>query len=140
MSSGISGQGTKFQREDDSTQGTFNDVANVFGISGPGMSRETIEITTYDSDGWREKIGGLRDGGQITFTMNFVRANYLILKGDFENDDPINYQVVFPDTEGTTLSFAGLVTELPTTIPEGDRITVDVTVEIAGKVDDDSST
>lgn len=140
MSTGISGQGTKFQREDTPGGGVYSTIANIFGISGPGMTRETIEITTYDSQGWREKIGGLRDGGTITFTMNFVRANYLIFKGDFEDDDPISYQVVFPDTEETTLTFNGLVTELPTTIPEGDRITVDVTIEIAGAVADDATT
>ena len=134
---GISGQGTKFEREDG---GVWAAIANVFNISGPGMSRETIETTTYDSVGWRDKIGGIRDGGTVTFSMNFTRAAYLILKGDFESDDPRQYRIVLPDTDGTTITFSGLVTEIPLTVPETDRITADITVEITGSVGDDSQT
>lgn len=138
-STGITGQGTQFLREDTPGGATFTAIANVYNISGPGMTRDIVEITTYNSDGWRDKLGGLRDGGTITFTLNFTRAEYLKLKGDFENDDPINYQIILPDTDATTLDFAGLVTELPMTIPEGDRITIDVTIEISGQVTDDGT-
>lgn len=135
----VTGIGTQFKRGDGATPTeAFTKLAEVYNITGPGMTRETVETTTYDStDGYREKIGGLRDGGTLTFTMNFKRSTYLIIKGDFEEDAAKNYQVVFPDTDETTLSFSGLVTELPTSIPEGDRITVDVTIEISGKVSTD---
>lgn len=127
-----SGIGTIFKRHDGTS---LVKLAEVYNISGPGMTRETIETTTYDStDGYREKIGGLRDGGSVTFTMNFSQATYLLIKADFEDDDPVAYQIIFPDADTTTVDFAGLVTELPTSIPEGDRITVDVTIEIDGKV------
>lgn len=130
---GISGQGTSFERSTDGGT-TYVPLANVYNISGPGMSRDIIEITTYDSNGYRDKIGGLRDGGQVTFTMNFTRAAYQLMKDDYDTDLPVNYQIVLPDTDGTTLPFLGLVTELPMTIPEGDRITADITIEISGTV------
>lgn len=131
---GITGHGTKFNRHDGTD---FVEVANVFDISGPSMSRDVVEVTAYDSpDGYREKIGGLRDGGQLTFTLNFTRENYLLFKGDFEDDTPVQYQVVLPDAEKTELTFSGLVIDMPLTIPVGDRITIDVTIEISGKVDD----
>lgn len=131
---GITGIGTTFNRSTDGGS-TYNPIALVYGISGPSMSREMVEITTYDSvDGYREKIGGLRDAGQLTFTLNFRRSTYMLLKDDFENDDNLNYKVILPDTDKTTLELEGLVTELPMTVPEGDRITVDVTIEISGKV------
>lgn len=134
----ITGIGTQFKRGDGADPEVYTKLAEVYNITGPGMTRETVETTTYDSTGgYREKIGGLRDGGTITFTMNFKRATYLIIKGDFEEDQAKNYQVVFPDTDDTTLTFSGLVTECPTSIPEGDRITVDVTIEISGKVETD---
>lgn len=128
----ITGIGTKFQRYDGAA---FADVAKVFNIGGPSMSRETVEATTYDSvSGYREKIGGLRDGGQLTFTLNFRRSTYLIFKNDFESDDSVQYKVILPDDDATTLTFDGLVIDMPLTIPEGDRITVDVTIEISGQV------
>ena len=134
----ITGIGTKFQRWNGSA---FVDIARVFGLSGPTMSRDVVEVTTYDSlEGYREKIGGLRDGGQITFSLNFRRTTYLLFKGDFESDTAVDYQVVLPDTDATTMTFTGLVVELPLTVPEGDRITVDITVEISGKVSTDNET
>ncbi|HLW19389.1 MAG TPA: phage tail tube protein [Cyclobacteriaceae bacterium] len=131
-SQAISGIGTVFERHDGSS---FEPVAEVFNISGPSMNRETIEVTTYDSvSGYREKIGGLRDAGQLTFTLNFRRDTYLLFKEDFEDEDPRQYRVILPDSQETSLTMLGLVTDLPLTIPEGDRITVDVTIEISGTV------
>src|SRR5690625_4837682 len=119
---GITGIGTKFQRQSDETPGNFETVARVFNISGPSMSRETVDTTTYDSTGgYREKIGGLRDGGTVTFSMNYNREGYLLFKQDFEDDQPKRYQIILPDDDETTLTFSGLVTELPLTVPEGDR-------------------
>lgn len=131
-SQAISGIGTVFERHDGSS---FDAVAEVFNISGPSMNRETIEVTTYDSvSGYREKIGGLRDAGQLTFTLNFRRDTYLLFKEDFESDTPRQYRIILPDSKETSLTMLGLVTDLPLTIPEGDRITVDVTIEISGTV------
>lgn len=135
---GITGIGTKFQRHDGTD---YADVALVYGISGPSMSREIVDITTYDSiEGYREKIGGLRDGGQLTFSLNFRRSTYLIFKGDFENDEAVKYRVILPDADATSLSFDGLVIDMPLNVPEGDRITVDITIEISAKVATGSET
>lgn len=134
----ITGIGTKFQRHNGSA---LADVAKVFNLSGPTMSRDMVETTTYDSvDGYREKMGGLRDGGQVTFTLNFRRSTYLLFKADFEADQPKQYGIVLPDADLTTMTFNGLVTELPMTVPLGDRITVDITIEISGKVEETSGT
>ena len=136
-SQAISGIGTKFERWDDSSSpGQWVEQAEVFSITGPGMSRETIDVTSFSSTGgYREKIAGLRDAGSISFTMNFVRANYEVVKEDFESDARRAYRIIIPDDDETTLEFEGLVTELPLTIPEGDRITLDITIEISGQVD-----
>lgn len=137
MSEGFLGAGAEFLRHDGSS---YVKLANVYDINGPGFSREVVDITTYDSTGgYREKIGGLRDGGQLTFTMNFKRSEFLILKGDFENDQVEQYQVKIPDGPNTTLSFDGLVIEMPISMPVADRVTVDVTIEISGQVADDTT-
>ena len=132
--SGISGFGASFQRYNGST---YDAIAKVFGLSGPNLSRDTIEVTTQDSTNrWREYIGGLRDGGEVTFSVNFTRAGYFILKNDFENDAAVLYKVVLPDANSTELLFSGLITELPLEAPEDDRIVVNVTVKVSGQVTD----
>ena len=100
------------------------------------MSRDTIEVTSFDSvDGYKEFIGGLRDAGSFTLTMNFLRASYELMKDDFESDTKQNYKIVVPDTDQTTLEFEGLVTELPLNFDVADKVTMDVGIQISGKVD-----
>jgi len=133
-SNAMSAIGTKLYRWSSSSQ--WEALAEVTSIAGPGMSRETIEVTSLDSeDGYREFIGGLREGGTISLSMNFTRANYDLMKDDFESDDLQNYKIVIPDTDETTLEFEGFVMELPANFDTGDRITMDVQIQISGKVE-----
>jgi len=132
MSNAIAGVGTKFRR----WSGTaWEDIAEITSITGPSMSRDTIDVTSLDSvGGYREFIAGFRDAGTVTLSMNFTRDTYDLMKGDFESDDLKNYEIILPDDEETSLEFEGLVTELPLTIPTDDKVTADVTIKISGQV------
>jgi hypothetical protein len=66
--------------------------------------------------------------------MNFTRDNYDVLNADFESDTIQSYAIELPDEDETVFSFSGFVTELPISIPIGDKITCDVTIQISGKV------
>lgn len=128
----ISGVGTLFRRWDGAI---WQDLAEVNNISGPGMTRETIDTTHLATKGgYRTFITGFRDAGTITFSMNFERDDYDFMKSDFENNDLQDYEIVLPDAEVTSFEFQGLVTELPLTIPPDDKVTVDVTIKISGEV------
>lgn len=135
MSDAIAGLGTEFQRGDGATSELFTAIAEVVNITGPGLTRDFKEVTHLGSTGgYREYIGSFRDGGEYTFTCNFVRAEYELLLADYENDSAVNYQVVMPDTDSTTFEFTGLLTALPMTIPFDDKVTVDVTIKITGGI------
>lgn len=129
QSEAITGQGTIFTRNSSA-------LSEINSIEGPGKSRETIDVTRLeDVDGYRQYIGGLREPGTVTLNMNFTRANYDLLNADFESDDVQEYGIHLPDVDETIFSFSGLVTELPLSIPIGDKITTDVVIQISGKVD-----
>ena len=128
----VAGVGTQFRRW---TSGAWATISQINSITGPGMTRDVIDVTSLDSTGgYREFITGFRNAGTVTLTMNFTRAEYSIMKTDFESDTLQNYEIVLPDTDTTTLEFEGLVTELPLTIPPDDKITADVTIQISGQV------
>ena len=131
------GIGTKFQRwdPDNSSAADWTDVANVMGISGPGKSRETVDVTTLDSlDGYMEFIGGLRDPGTLSLELRFTHAGYLLLNGDYEVDEPRNYKIILPNASKTTLEMEALVTDLPLEISTDAPITCNVEFKITGKV------
>lgn len=133
MSNAIAGVGTKFRRW--SSSGTWDDIAEVNSITGPGMTRETIDVTSLDSvGGYREFIGSFRDGGTVSLNMNFSKETYEIMKNDFESDDLQSYEIILPDDDITTFEFDGFVTECPLSIPTDDKISSDVVIKISGQV------
>lgn len=128
QSKAITGQGTIFKRNGMT-------IGEINSIDGPTKSRETIEVTRLeDVDGYRQYIAGLREPGTVTLNMNFTRENYDVLNADFESDTIQTYAIELPDEDETVFSFSGFVTELPISIPIGDKITCDVTIQISGKV------
>lgn len=129
MSNAISGVGTIIQKWDGSS--SWDAIAEVTNISGPGMTRDLIEVTSLDSvGGWREFISGFRDGGTVVLSMNYTRAGLDSFFADFESDEKTNYEIILPD--GTSLEFEGLVQEFPLTIPTDSQITMEVTIKVTG--------
>lgn len=129
-SSAIAGVGTVFNRWGGSE---WSALSEINSISGPSMTKDTIDVTSLDSTGgYREFITGFRDAGTLQLTMNFVRATYDLMKTDFDSDSAGNYELILPD--GTSLEFEGLVTELPMEISPDDKITVSATIKLTGYV------
>lgn len=129
--------GTQFLRDTDGV-GTFEVIASVQEISGPSREREAIEVTAHDSaDQYREFVKGLKDGGEVTLTLNYDpnETTHEDLDSDFEEKDNRDYQVIiFPDTaEEHTWDFEALITALGDEFPHDDKMSREVTVKISGK-------
>jgi predicted secreted protein len=130
----FSGVGTMFQRLDP-VSSTYASIAEVNSITGPTMTRGTIDVTSLDSDsGYRESISGFRDAGTVTLAMNFTAEGYASLKEDFESPDLNWYRIVLSNPEVTTIEFQGLVNELPVDIKPDDKVTATCTIKITGAV------
>lgn len=131
-SNAVAGVGTLFRRWSGSA---WQNIAEVNSITGPGMTRETIDVTSLDSTGgYREFIASFRDAGTVQLNMNFSRVTYDLMKDDFESDDLQLYEIVLPDSENTSFEFNGFVTECPINIPTDDKISSDVVIKISGAV------
>lgn len=130
----VAGVGTQFRRWNTST-GEWEAIAQINSIDGPGMSRDTIDTTALDTTGgYRTFIAGFRDAGEVTLEMNFTRDTYEQMLTDFESDTAVNYELVLPDADNTTIEFEGLITELPLTVEPDDKITCEITIKISGQV------
>ena len=117
------------------TGAAWASVGEVTTITGPSMSRETIDVTSLASTGgYREFIAGFRNPGTLSFTMNFNRADYATMKTDFESDTAQDYELILPDDDKTSLEFQALVTELPLNLDPGSQITCNVSFQITGQI------
>lgn len=136
---GINAFGTLFKMGDGATPEIFTTVAEVFDISGPSMSKDAIETTHHGStNGWREFISGLKDGGEVTLSMNFLPQNSTQddstgVISQLSGDTVDNYQVVLPDDDETTITFAAVVTAFEIAEPVDDRLTADATFKVSGQ-------
>lgn len=129
--------GTQFLR-DTTGGGSFALIANVSDISGPDRSREAIETTAHDSpDQYREYVKGLKDGGEVTLTINYDPGDnsHSALDADFEEKDLRAYQVIIlPDEpDEHTWAFNALITGLSDEFPHDDKMARECTVKISGK-------
>ena len=130
MSEAISGVGTVIQKWTIGSS-VWTTIAEVTNISGPGMTRDLIEVTSLDSTGgYREFLPGFRDGGTVVLSMNYTRAGLDEFLADFESDTIQNYEIILPD--GTSIEFEGFVQEFPLTIPTDSQITMETTIKVSG--------
>ena len=139
MTNAISSFGTLLKIGDGGATETFTTIAEVQDISGPSFSLDTAEVTSHSSaGGWKEYIGTLVDGGEVSFDINFLPTETThgysagLLK-DLVNKTVRNFQLVFPDASSTTWQFAALVTKFETSEPYGDKLSASVTLKLTGQ-------
>jgi hypothetical protein len=116
------------------TPDSYTVVAEVVGITPPGMTRGSVEATHLKSpDRYKEFIPGLFEAGETQLTLNYTTAAaYETLATAAAATDGGNYQITFPD--GATLTFAGFFTALtpPELTPEG-KLEGSATIKPKGK-------
>lgn len=131
------GFGTLFKTGNGATPELFSTVAEVTGITPPAMSRDTVDAThELSPEAWREFIAGLKDGGEVSFDMNFVpdsadAANFMAeldLQGSAATK---NRLILFPD--GSVFKFAAILTGYEPDAPIDDKMSASVTFKVTGK-------
>lgn len=129
-------QGTLLKMGDGLTPENFTTIAEVTDLGGPSFSRDSIDTTNHDSSGgYKEAIPGLRDGGEVTFTVNFMPedATHIAAIAQFDDDNVHNWQVVYPITPSKKWDFAAFITKFDTKAPVGDKLSADITLKVSGK-------
>lgn len=114
-----------------------NTVAELTEIGGVDMSADTIDVTTLSSsDGFREFIQGLKDGGDVSISGFFYPGDtngQAAMLTAFENGTLDGYTITFPATMGATWTFDAIVTSYTTGAAMEDGVTFEATIKISGK-------
>lgn len=136
--SGLAAFGTSLSRESDGLPGTYIAIANITALSGPSMSRDTIDVTAHDSaSGYREFVASLIDGGEVTCDINWDPAGThdgstitAVLMGDLEAPNPVSYEIAFPD--GSKFAADLLITGLEFEADFDDKLAASLTWQVSG--------
>jgi hypothetical protein len=130
----IGGMGTALRRNG-------VEIAEVFDIGGPEFTAEVIDATHLKSpDFWREKIGNLKDGGELTFSVNLILANathnaatgLLSTLAGSSAPPRDTWDLIFPDVAATTWTLYGPLTGYKTGATIDDKLQAEITVTISG--------
>jgi hypothetical protein len=120
--------------------GAFTEIGEVISMNGAPMTRPATKLTHLKSDNRaHEKIPGLLDGGQLTVQLNLTKARMAQLHATLFNEtvnsgnDHNRFKFVVHVEGMGALCVKGFLGQFPVTIPEDDRVTIDLTIEISGK-------
>jgi hypothetical protein len=139
------GMGAVLQRGDGASPENFVDVVGIKSISGPSIARDTHDTTDMASEQYRSFIGGLVDGGEITFEGNFLPRDPTQhqedggLMGEFDKsscDSLRNWRIVIPDCEGEPISyleFGAILTAMGLEFPMDDVMSFNGGLKVSGR-------
>lgn len=115
----------------------FTTIFEITDINGPNLSVDKIDTTNHSSPGgFRQKVAGLIDAGDISFSVNFVptatthNASTGLLYW-LKNKTVKNWQLVFPDTTAWTLP--AFLTKFQPKEPVDGKLSADVALTISGQ-------
>lgn len=109
MSNATLGFGSIFSLDNGSS---FTAVAEVKEVSGPGLSRATVEVTNHASpSAAREYIAGLIDAGEITLGLSWLPGNtqHSQILTDFTNGTLRNVKITLPSSAGSKVWTAAVI-------------------------------
>src|SRR5690606_37084510 len=130
---GLDAFGIALQRSDMAEPEAFTAIAKVTNVSGPETERETYDVTAHDSEsGWREFIGGLKDGGEVSLELNYDPRDHDVLMADYEDTEPRNYKLVFPQHLGEWAHML-ILPGVSQDAPVDDKLSAEVTFKESGE-------
>lgn len=128
---------TFLQLGDEASPETFNTVANVGTITGPGLSLNVVDITSHSTGvPWREKIGTLLDQGDLTFDVYFIPndAGHQALLAAFVSRATRDWQLSFPTTPARTVwGLHGFISKFSTSEPVDNVVKAALTITGTGE-------
>jgi predicted secreted protein len=133
MTDAILGLGILYAIDDGTTGLVFQTMGEVFEVVPPNQQTDEVEATHYASTGgYREFIGGLKDGGEVTFSINWIPGNPtdVILRNLHASSAVRDHRITFPN--GATMKFPGWIRGFERATPLDDRMTATITVRVAG--------
>lgn len=122
--------GVSLERSEDGD--SWEEVANIHSLSGPGLEREEYDVTTHMSpEQWEEIIFGIKRSGEVTADVYFDEEKHLVLLDDFNTSEPVHYRMGFKD--GSRWSFKAGLTGFEPEFPHDGPAEASLTIKLSGK-------
>jgi hypothetical protein len=136
----MKGDKTKLLRGDGADPEVFTEVASIVDFGDLTISRAmNSSPPTFDSlDGYETVTPGAKKVEPLELKVKYEKdaAIAALIKADFESDDPVNYQIHWPDTPSTKKQMSAYVNQIVMATPQNEDVTESFTFTPTGKVTD----
>ena len=115
-----------------SIDGGSTDIADVTSISPISLSLATLDTSNLDST-WRTFIGGIKDGGECTFEINYdpVSASHVTIEAAIDGTAK-SIKVTFSD--GKAMDFSAVITSYSVTAAMDSVVTASLGMKITDAI------
>jgi predicted secreted protein len=115
-----------------SIDGGTTDIADVTSISPIALSLATLDTSNLDS-AWRTFIGGIKDGGECTFEINYDPAStsHLTIEAAIDGLER-DIKVTFSDTK--SMEFKAIITSFSVTASMDSVVTASLGMKISAAI------
>ncbi|HRJ40832.1 MAG TPA: phage tail tube protein [Caldilineaceae bacterium] len=117
---------------------TYDTIAGVRDIDGPGLSRDTVEVSSRSSTNrWREFLAGMIDGGEVSFDIVYDPAETTHKNASTGllalqvSGAATMFRMGLPAS--VNWDFTAIVTKFQPTAPLEDALTASITFKITGQ-------
>lgn len=116
-------------------------IAQIGNITGPGISTDSIDVTTHDStSAHRQFVAGLVDAGEVSFDFQFDPAASAasgtvalgLMEAHATNRTVATWAITFPDS--STRTFSAFVTSWSANAPVDGAVTGSCSMKITGVI------
>lgn len=113
-------------------------VATLTNITGPSMSRATIDVGSHADTAYIPFVSGLSDPGEVTMEGTFDGATgQEDLVDHFESGALATFVITYPSSAvlsaGATWTFSGFVTAFSTAAPYDGALTFTASIKVSGE-------
>jgi predicted secreted protein len=105
-------------------------IAELLDVNIGGVDINMIDVTSHDSDGWKEYLGGLKDGGTVDLSGNYLIADAGQVKLREDGGEEVAVVVTFSDN--STCSFDAIIGGYSLTNPLDDKIGFSCPLKVTG--------
>lgn len=132
--------GAVTERSRNGTTG-WESIPEALGIVVPTVTKNFVDVTSLDSEGYREYKPGLKDVSEVALPCNFTEEGYLLMLADevvADAGDPIFYRTTFParsdQATGAVVTFQAFPTPSIDQATDPDaKLTMTVNLRSTGK-------
>jgi len=109
------------------------EIGQVTSISGPGLTLDTVDVTTHDGDGWEEVVPTILRSGEVTLDLIFDPVVHADQITGLTTKGLSAFELQFPDDAYSSWEFDAYVVGLEPSAGVEEALTASMTLKISGQ-------